>query len=518
MLGCSPCYPRPVTTLYRTIFGSLRDSELASPALTDDAQTLTYGELRTRVQAVAAALRARGLRRGEVLALCLPNSAEFAALFHGALLAGAVVTPMHPALSESDRRWQMEQSGAQWFVDADAAHDLLHPGDAAALPSAELARRAAELDAEAGPGDLAVIPFSSGTTTGRASGVRLRQHHLCTNVEQALPRMQGLGLRPEWAMLAPLPMSHIYGLTVELNMALRHRNHILTSARFHVSHVLDLCERFGAQWASVAPPILLALRQAAQDPETRRRLRSLRVLLSGAAPLDGELAREVSRLTGAQVVQGYGLSEASPVTHVSLPGQEDPAAIGTPVEGTEIRVVSPEDPQKVLGPGELGEMWVRGPQVMDGYLDGSGVDEDGWLRTGDLVRVDERGMTWVIDRAKELIYYHGFQVPPAELEALLLQYPGIAQAAVTAGYDEQGEEYPRAFVVPDPGTELHPEEIMTWVAERVTPYKKIRRVDVRAEIPVSPSGKILRRLLRTENRSHVRPLWQTGPHEEDSTP
>lgn len=504
-----------MTTLYRKIFGSLREAELSLPALTDDVQTLTYGHLRERVHAVAAALTTRGVRRGDVLALCLPNSAEFACVFHGALLAGAAVTPLHPALSPEDRRRQMEASGARLLIEMPEARALCDLD--AAPPHSTLTELAAELAHHSGPEDLAAIPFSSGTTTGRAKGILLRQRHLCTNIDQALPRMRDLGLRPEWAMLAPLPMSHIYGLTVELNMALAHRNHVLTTSRFHLPELLRLAETWTARWATVAPPILLALRQAVQDPETRRRLGSLRILLSGAAPLDGDLARTLTQLTGAKVVQGYGLSEASPVTHVSLPEQEDPAAIGTPVEGTEVRVVSPEDPAREMPPGELGEMWVRGPQVMDSYVDGSGIDEDGWLRTGDLVRVDERGMTWVIDRTKELIYYHGFQVPPAELEALLLRYPGIAQAAVTAGYDDHGEEYPRAFVVPEPGVTLREEEIMAWVARRVTPYKKIRQVDVCASIPVSPSGKILRRLLRTEGRTHVRPVWHTTQHEKDST-
>jgi len=257
--------------------------------------------------------------------------------------------------------------------------------------------------------------------------------------------------------------------------------------------------------AHLVPPIVLAL---AKSPLVERfDLSSLTLVNSGAAPLSAELADTCARRLDCTVVQGYGLTETSPVTH-AVPVERAvnrPGSIGPPVPGTACRVVdvaSGED----LGPGEDGEVWIRGPQVMRGYLGDEAstadtLDADGWLHTGDIGHADEDGWFYLVDRLKELIKYKGFQVAPAELEALLLTHPAVADVAVVPIADEDAGEVPKAFVVAR--EELAADALMTWVAERVAPHKRVRAIEWVDEIPRSPSGKILRRVLRDRGRGRV---------------
>jgi acyl-CoA synthetase (AMP-forming)/AMP-acid ligase II len=226
---------------------------------------------------------------------------------------------------------------------------------------------------------------------------------------------------------------------------------------------------------------------------------ALRVVISGAAPLDADTAERAGERLGVPIRQGYGMTEASPVTHMAADdglAAQDPGAIGVLLPATEGRLVDPETLEDADGAGEL---WIRGPQVMRGYLADDAATaatlvEDGWLRTGDVARVDDAGVFRIVDRVKELIKYKGYQVPPAELEALLLGHPAVTDAAVIPARDGAGEEVPKACVVA--AGDLDPDELMAWVAERVAPYKRIRAVELVEEIPRSASGKILRRLLR----------------------
>jgi acyl-CoA synthetase (AMP-forming)/AMP-acid ligase II len=223
------------------------------------------------------------------------------------------------------------------------------------------------------------------------------------------------------------------------------------------------------------------------------------VVNSGAAPLGADLVEQVSERIGAVVMQGYGLTETSPVTHCNPidPERVKPGTIGPPLPDTECRLVDPDSGEE-LGAGERGELWVRGPQVMRGYLNNpeatsATIDADGWLHTGDVAVFDEDGYFQIVDRLKELIKYKGFQVPPAELEALLIGHPAVADAAVIGVPDEEAGELPKAFVVA--GEEVSDDELLSYVAERVSPQKRIRLIERVEEIPKSPSGKILRRVL-----------------------
>jgi acyl-CoA synthetase (AMP-forming)/AMP-acid ligase II len=322
----------------------------------------------------------------------------------------------------------------------------------------------------------------------------LTHRNLVANMEQ-IRAIHRIGERD--VLVGLLPFFHIYGQTVVVNLGLSQGATIVTMPRFEMGAFLDLLERHRVTRAHVAPPVVLGLANA---PGVEGRDLALQVMISGAAPLDADTAVRASERIGAPVRQGYGMTEASPVTHIAADEELrdlDPGAIGRLVGSTDGRLVDPATGEDTDG---VGEIWIRGPQVMRGYLGDEAatrdsLTEDGWLKTGDVARVEDGDVWRVVDRVKELIKYKGYQVPPAELEAMLLGHPGVADAAVVPIADEAGGEVPKACVVAA-GDTLDADELMAWVAERVAPYKRIRAVELVDEIPRSPSGKILRRLLR----------------------
>jgi acyl-CoA synthetase (AMP-forming)/AMP-acid ligase II len=278
---------------------------------------------------------------------------------------------------------------------------------------------------------------------------------------------------------------------------------VVTLPRFDLEQFLRAHQDYRITRSFVAPPIVLAL---ARHPLVDSfDLSELRLVNSGAAPLKAELAAEASKRLGCEVIQGYGMTELSPVSHLTPPGWFKPGSVGITAPGTQTRIVHPVTGAD-LETGEEGEIWVRGPQVMTGYLNNpeataATVDADRWLRTGDLGYMDADGHLYVVDRLKELIKYKGFQVPPAELEAVLLRHPDVADAAVIGLPDEEAGEIPVGYVVLRPGAAASPEEIMQFVAGEVAHYKQIRRLEVIDAIPKSASGKILRRVLRDSART-----------------
>jgi acyl-CoA synthetase (AMP-forming)/AMP-acid ligase II len=329
----------------------------------------------------------------------------------------------------------------------------------------------------------------------------LTHRNLIANVVQYLvPRPTSL----DDVIVGILPFFHIYGQTVVMNVSLRQGATVVTMPRFDLEQYLSLSQEYGATRAYVAPPIVLAL---AKHPSVEAyELSTLRSVLSGAAPLDAELARACSRRLGCEVVQGYGLTETSPVTHATPVGAPpNPGSIGPLVPGTEARVVDVTTGDDG-GPGSPGELLVRGPQVMKGYLHNdaatAGALGDGWLRTGDVVTVDADGWFTVVDRIKELIKVRGHQVAPAELEALLVAHPAVSDACVIGVPDEEIGEAPKAFVVLSKHVAL--EELQRYVAERVARHKRILHLEEVDAIPKSPSGKILRRVLAERERSAAR--------------
>jgi acyl-CoA synthetase (AMP-forming)/AMP-acid ligase II len=310
-------------------------------------------------------------------------------------------------------------------------------------------------------------------------------------------------MNPGDRILAVLPFFHIYGLTALMNAPLRQGATVVVLPRFELDTFLGAVQEHRITALYVAPPIVLAL--AKHPAVAEYDLSSLRYIICSAAPLDAALAAACSARLGLPPVgQAYGMTELSPGTHIVPLSAENPppGTVGKLVAGTEMRIVSLDDPDKDLGVGEAGEIVVRGPQVMKGYLGrpdatAAMIDPDGWLHTGDVGHVDADGWLFVVDRVKELIKYKGFQVAPAELEALLLTHPGIADAAVIGSYNEDNNEVPHAFVVRQPSAaDLSEGEVMMYVAERVAPYKRVRLVTFIDTVPRAVSGKILRRELR----------------------
>jgi acyl-CoA synthetase (AMP-forming)/AMP-acid ligase II len=348
-----------------------------------------------------------------------------------------------------------------------------------------------------------VLPYSSGTT-GRAKGVILTHRNLVANLLQ----MRSVNrIAPGGRLLAVLPFFHIYGMTVLLNQGIDRRATVVTLPRFDLERFLQAITDHRVQRVYVVPPIALAL---AKHPDVDAHdLSSLESICSGAAPLDAELSNAVARRLGCRVVQGYGMTEMSPVSHHVPDGVDvDRASVGYLLPNMEARIVDAVGDE--VSPGQSGELWCRGPNVMAGYLNDADataatIDADGWLRTGDLAKVDDGGLFTILDRLKELIKYKGYQVPPAELEALLLTHERIADAAVVGVRDAEGEEVPKAYVVGRPGADLTADEVMAFVAERVAPYKKVRMVEFLDAIPRSASGKILRKDLRAREAGSTPP-------------
>jgi 4-coumarate--CoA ligase len=302
-------------------------------------------------------------------------------------------------------------------------------------------------------------------------------------------------------VIAVLPFFHIYGMQVLMNGVLHWGATAVTMPRFDLVEFLQILQGHKVTRAYLVPPIILAL--AKHPIVDNYDLSALTQVFSGAAPLSAELAAAASARINCEVVQGYGLTETSPVTHATPPGKYKPGSIGVTVSNTEIRVVDPESGED-LNRNEDGEIWIRGPQVMHGYLNNPHatsitIDSEGWLHTGDIGHVDDDDHFYIVDRLKELIKYKGFQVPPAELEGLLLTHPDVADAAVIGIPDEEAGELPKAFVVLKPGHEASAEDLMEFVAGHVAHYKRIRMVELVQEIPKSASGKILRRLLKDQD-------------------
>jgi acyl-CoA synthetase (AMP-forming)/AMP-acid ligase II len=483
------------------------------PALIDgpSGRAITYGELHDRVAALAAGLAGRGFGAGDVLGVYMPNTPEYAIAFHGAAAAGGSCTTVNPLYTANELAHQLTDSGARMLVTVpaflDAAREAAERagigdevyvlgdvdgakpftglfGDPAAAPAVAFDARA----------DLAVLPYSSGTT-GLPKGVMLSHHNLVANLCQI---QDGFPIAEDDTLIGVLPFFHIYGMTVIMNQGLRAGATIVTMPRFDLDQFLGLIAEHGVTRAYVVPPIALAL--AKHPAVDGHDLSSVEVIMSGAAPLGAELAGAVAERIDCKVIQGYGLTETSPVTHVIRPdGDNKPGSIGPPLANTECRVVDPETGEDVA-PGERGELWIRGPQVMKGYLNNAEataatVDADGWLHSGDIAVADADGFFAIVDRLKELIKYKGFQVAPAELEALIINHPAVADVAVIGVPDEEAGELPKAFVVAA-GDDLDADALIAWVAEQVSPQKRIRLVEVVDEIPKSPSGKILRRVLK----------------------
>ncbi|WP_372969241.1 AMP-binding protein [Microbacterium sp.] len=510
----------PAVSIHEFLFGDVDEDRLDAVALIDGVSgaTTTYRQLIGQIDLFAGALAARGVGVGTKVGILCPNVPAFATVFHGVLRAGATATTINSLYTPDEIANQLTDADADWLITVSP----LLPGAKVAAASRGIADDHLivldgadghpSLPALLGEGHhapevafdpathLAVLPYSSGTT-GRPKGVMLTHRNLIANVSQC---RSTISLGDDDRVLAVLPFFHIYGMTVLLNFALRQRAALVTMPKFDLTEFLRVVQDHHTTWVFIAPPIAVAL---AKHPLVDQfDTSSIKVIFSGAAPLDGALATAVATRLDCTVCQGYGMTETSPVTH-AIPYDRpdiDRSSVGLLLADTEARLIG-EDGADVEVPAEgastPGELLIRGPQVMQGYLNrpdatADMLDADGWLHTGDVATVTHDGIFRIVDRLKELIKYKGYQVAPAVLEAVLLEHPAIADAAVIGALDDDGQEVPKAFVVVQSGAELDADAVMAHVAGHVAPHEKVRQVEFIDAIPKSASGKILRKDLR----------------------
>ncbi|MGA8618617.1 MAG: AMP-binding protein [Candidatus Sulfotelmatobacter sp.] len=486
---------------------------------------ISYAEYGDTVEGLARGLVAAGVKSGEVIAIFLANSWEFCAAYHAATLAGAIPTLLNPTYREREVLHQLGNSGAVLLI---TNRSNIEGIDLAGLPSLRRVYCTREQGGGAEPFSdlmkpvsatlplpgissektLAALPYSSGTT-GLPKGVMLSHHNLVANVYQFLgPHATPLNLHDN--VLCFLPLYHIYGLNVMLNPALILGATLVLLPRFNVCQVSGLLTQESISMMPLVPPAMNALCQAAeagQFPKDHK----LRWVKSGAAPLAPELPRRFTALTGILVCQGYGMTEASPVTHVGYlePELYRPDSIGHPLAKTECRVIAadnlaaPASSVAELAASEPGELVMRGPQFMRGYWKEpeatAAVLRDGWYWSGDIVTRDSEGFYRVVDRRKEMIKYKGFPVAPAEVEAVLLEHPAVLECGVVGRPDAAAGEIPVAFIALRDGfvtCRKMEDELCAFVADRLTHYKQPREVHFVEVVPKTASGKILRRELR----------------------
>jgi acyl-CoA synthetase (AMP-forming)/AMP-acid ligase II len=475
-----------------------------------DGTTRTYREIWSYARKVAHLLQDHGIGKGDKVGIFSPNHVDYASVFHGILLAGATVTTLNPLYREREIEHQLDDAEA---VALFVFSPMAPPVEAArrnvprlrqTWPIESLPDLLGGVSEEYRPvainarEDIAVLPYSSGTT-GLPKGVMLTHHNLASNVKQLLALES---LTSDAVGLCVLPFFHIYGMTVLMNAGLALGTTGVVMMRFDLEQMLHLVGKYSITHLFLVPPALLAMAHVS-DP-SRFETSSLELINSGAAPLPLEVAERVKSIYGCTVSQGYGLTETSPTTNSNPLERIKLESCGPPVADTFEKIVSLDSGEE-LPVGEVGEVAVQGPQVMKGYWKrpeetSECLSEDGWLLTGDIGWLDEDGYLYILDRKKEMIKYKGYQVAPAELEALLHEHPAVLDAAVIPKPHLEGGEIPKALVVLRDGFQASPEELMAFVAEKVAPYKKIREVEYLSVVPKTASGKILRRDLIERER------------------
>ncbi len=477
-----------------------------APAIRLGEVELTYGELDDRSARLATLLREKGVERGDRVGVMLPNVPEFPVAYYGVLRAGAIVVPMNVLLKQREIAFYLEDSGAKMLL---AWHDFCdQAGNGAAEAGAELvevepttfATALAENEPTAGlaataEDDTAVILYTSGTT-GKPKGAELTHANLARNADVSSRTTSEIGAGD--VVLGALPLFHSFGQTVAMNASLSVGACLTLVPKFDPSEALATMQRDGVTHFYGVPTMYGAL---LHHPERESfDTSSLRICITGGASMPVEVLRGFEEAFGAKVMEGYGLSETSPVACSNHPDRErKPGSIGTPIEGVEMQVVDEKD--QPVAQGEVGEIVIRGHNIMKGYWQRPEATEEamrgGWFHSGDMARTDEDGYFYIVDRKKDLIIRGGYNVYPREVEEVLYEHPKIREAAVVGvPHDEWGEEIGAAVVLME-GEELSPEEISAYVKDRIAAYKYPRLVWFLDELPKGPTGKILKREIET---------------------
>ena len=468
---------------------------------------VTGAALMHDIRRLAGGLNARGFGAGHVVALMAPNMPEYCTVFHGVTYAGGTITTLNPTYTAHEVRHQLTDSGAELLItipdflaiaqagaEGTKCKTIAVIGGAGAVLS--LADLMGDPQAAQTPVDLAnfaaVLPYSSGTT-GLPKGVMLSHRNLVVNVDQGLAVIK---IIPDEVCVAFLPFFHIYGMNVLMNTHLTAGARLITMPRFDLAAFLGHIQTHAVRMVMAVPPVAVALTKHPMVADYD--ISSLKVFVSAAAPLGAELSQACAARLNAKSIQGYGMTELSPITHFSNETFAKPGAVGITIPNTICKIIDPETGAS-QGVDMEGELCIKGPQVMLGYLNNPEatartIDADGWLHTGDIASFDADGQLFIKDRLKELIKVKGFQVAPAEVEALLQAHPFVLDAAVIGVPDDEAGEVPLAFVVGKPGVDV--EDILAFLRERLSSYKIPRRVEFIDAVPKSASGKILRRVLR----------------------
>jgi long-chain acyl-CoA synthetase len=497
----------------QTLHGLLEETAHTHPqktALIFGNQELCYARLDEVANQFANALLEYGVRKGDRVALFLPNGAAFVVAFFGVLKVGGVVSAISPLYREREVEMQLADSGAKVIVAlksfepilanvkgkipfkhiiAADADDFIFSG----LLSGYSARKPA-ITVKAG--DLAALQYTGGTT-GTPKAAMLTHPNLASNAAQFAAAIKAT---PDDVFLTALPLFHIYGLTTSLTVPISVGATMVLLPKFEAVRALDAVERHKVSVFCGVPTMYQLL--LGTPNLSRFNLQSVRVCISGASALPPQVQKQFMEITGGFLAEGYGLTEASPVTHCNPVDRVllHVGSIGVPLPDTEAKIVDLETGTKTLGVGEVGELAVKGPQVMQGYWDRPDetalVLRDGWLLTGDIARIDKDRYCHIVDRKKDLIKHNGFSVYPRELEDMLYEHPAVKLCAVVAKPDPWTSEVPKAYVVLKEGTEVTCEELLAFVNGKVAPYKEIRDLEFRNELPISAAGKVLRRKLK----------------------
>jgi long-chain acyl-CoA synthetase len=527
----------------------LHKSALASPdqdAINYFGTRITFKQLDALVDKFAAALQDLGIQKGERVAIYLPNIPQFVIAYYGALRAGGVCVACSPMYKDREIAYILKDAGAKVIVAWDKLYPFVQavksetklsdvvttsvrdylppalrllsplkgvksypcPGSRdmkALLQETRGPPKAVEIDPRK---DLALLQYTGGTT-GIPKGAMITHYNLVVNAEQVKAWEP---LQPGDATLSALPLFHIFGMTAAMNTSIYQRSTmIMLPDPRDIHRVINTIQKYRPAIFPGVPTMYIAL---INTPDIEKHnLRSIKLCVSGASALPGEVQRKFEALTGGRLVEGYGLTETSPVTHVNPlddPQKNRPGSIGIPVSDTQAKVVDLESGERDLPPGEAGELVIRGPQVMMGYWNKPDENKvairDGWFHTGDIATMDPDGYFRIVDRKKDMIDVSGFKVWPREVEETLFEHPAVQEAAVVGIPDERSGEAVKAFVVLKKGSEgkVTAEELSKFCKERIASFKAPKRVEFRTELPKTAVGKVLRRELKKEQEKELK--------------
>lgn len=493
---------------------------------------ITFRELHDKIDRMAAALSGLGVQKGDRVALMLPNCPQYVYTFYACMKLGAVVVQVNPLYTPAETEFILNDSGAKVFVGADAVFGSFHAVRDRVAVEHVIVSRLLWTDVEgenlwfddlleqyphpspaAGlkpKDDIAVLQYTGGTT-GFPKAVMLTHYNLTCNIVQIkewfgdwINRAFEEGVKQYYG-IAILPFFHSFGLTCAMNVGLTLPSGQVLVPRFDLVAILELIKQYKPAYLPAVPTVYIAI---ANHPEADQyNIDAIQVCFSGAAPMPVDIMARFEEQTGSKMLEGYGLSETSPVTHCNpLIGERKPGSIGLPYPDTECRIVDLETGLDEMPIGEAGELIIKGPQVMKGYWnrpeETNEVLRDGWLYTGDIAKMDQDGYFYIVDRKKDMVITGGYNVYPREVDEVLFEYPKVAEAVTIGLPDDYYGEVIKAYVVLHEGESATEEEIIEFCKQKLAKYKVPRMVEFRDELPKSAIGKVLRRSLHEEEENN----------------